>query len=130
MLTQSPLEHDVLRLRSLQQEGRHAEALPKALELLRTWPENRDLLLIAAIAQRHLMRIDAAMATLDRLEACKPGFSRLHQERGLCHVVRKDAPLAIASLVRAVQINPALMASWNMLAGLYRLIGDGAAAPP
>jgi tetratricopeptide (TPR) repeat protein len=128
MLTQSPLEHDVLRLRSLQQEGRHAEALPKALELLRTWPENRDLLLIAAIAQRHLMRIDAAMATLDRLEACKPGFSRLHQERGLCHVVRKDAPLAIASLVRAVQINPALMASWNMLAGLYRLIGDGAAA--
>jgi len=123
-LTQSPLERDVLRLRSLQQESRHAEALPQALALLRSWPQNRDLLLIAAISQRHLMRIPEALATLDRLEACKPGFSQLHQERGLCHVVRKDAPLAIASLLRAVQINPALMTSWNMLAGLYRLIGD------
>jgi tetratricopeptide (TPR) repeat protein len=123
-LTQSPLEREVLRLRSLQQDGRHAEALPRTLELLQTWPENRDLLLIAATSQRHLMRIDAALATLDRLEALKPRFSRLHQERGMCHVARKDAPRAIEALLRAVNINPALPASWSMLAGLYRLMGD------
>jgi tetratricopeptide (TPR) repeat protein len=42
--------------------------------------------------------------------------------------VRKDAPLAIASLLRAIEINPALPASWNMLAGLYRLTGDAQSA--
>jgi tetratricopeptide (TPR) repeat protein len=124
----SPLELDVLRLRALQKEGRHADALPEALRLLETWPRNRDLLLIAAISQRHLMHIDAALATLERLEALQPRFSRLHQERGLCHVARRDAPQAIAALLRAVELNSALPASWKMLAGLYRLLGDEAGA--
>jgi tetratricopeptide (TPR) repeat protein len=125
---QSPLEREVLRLQALQKAGRHAEALPDALRLLQTWPQNRDLLLIAAISQRHALDIDAALATLARLQALQPRFSRLHQELGLCHVARRDAPLAIAALQRAVQINPALPASWNMLSGLHRLVGDPAAA--
>jgi tetratricopeptide (TPR) repeat protein len=68
------------------------------------------------------------LASLDRLEALHPRFSRLHEERGLCHVQRRDAPLAIESLVRAVSINPVLPASWSMLEGLYRLTGDQAGA--
>ncbi len=115
-------------LRSLQQAGRHAEALQAAGPLLQDFPENRDLLLIVATSQRHLLRIDDALATLARLEAGHKGFSRLHQERGLCHVARRDAPRAIAALLRAVEINPALVASWTMLAGLYRLTGDAQAA--
>jgi tetratricopeptide (TPR) repeat protein len=74
------------------------------------------------------MRIGEALATLDRLEALHPRFSLMHQERGLCHVARRDAPRAIEALVRAVDINPALQASWSMLAGLYRLTGDVQAA--
>ncbi|HEX4861446.1 MAG TPA: tetratricopeptide repeat protein, partial [Rhizomicrobium sp.] len=92
--------------------------------MLRDFPENRDLLLVAAISQRHLDRIDDALATLERLEILHPRFSRLHQERGLCHVARKDAPCAIDALLRAVNINPALPRSWSMLEGLYRLTGD------
>ena len=42
----------------------------------------------------------------------------------MCFVGRKDAPNAIRSLLIAVNINPALPASWNMLEGLYRLTGD------
>jgi predicted Zn-dependent protease len=122
------IEPDLIRLRALQTNGRHAEALPAALALLRLYPENRDLLLIAATSQRHLNRIDHALKTLDRLEALQPRFSRLHQERGMCHVARKDAPRAIEALLRAVELNPALPASWSMLAGLYRLIGDAPSA--
>jgi predicted Zn-dependent protease len=122
------IEPDIIRLRALQTNGRHAEALPAALALLRLYPENRDLLLIAATSQRHLNRIDHALKTLDRLEALQPRFSRLHQERGMCHVARKDAPRAIEALLRAVELNPALPASWSMLAGLYRLIGDAPSA--
>jgi predicted Zn-dependent protease len=120
----SPIELKVGRLRGLQKEGRHAEALHDAQSLARDLPENRDLLLIAAISQRHLMRIPEALATLDRLEALRPRFSLMHQERGLCHVALKDAPRAIDALLRAVNINPALPMSWRMLEGVYRLTGD------
>jgi tetratricopeptide (TPR) repeat protein len=118
------VEPELPGLRSLQHDGRHSEALRGAQALLRRFPDNRDLLLIAATSQRHLMHIDDALATLDRLEALRPRSSLMHQERGMCHVARRDAPRAIEALLRAVDINPALHASWNMLAGLYRLTGD------
>jgi predicted Zn-dependent protease len=118
------IEQQVVRLRRLQSQGRHAELLPQAQALLSDLPENRDLLLIAATSLRHLNRIAEALALLDRLEQSQPRFSRLHQERGLCHVALKDAPRAIAALLQAVNINPALPASWSMLEGVYRLTGD------
>jgi tetratricopeptide (TPR) repeat protein len=120
----SPVERDVGRLRKMQQDGRHEAALDEARGLLADLPENRDLLLIEAISLRHLLRIPEALAVLDQLEALQPRFSRLHEERGLCHVARKDAPKAIDALLRAVNINPALPMSWRMLEGLYRLGGD------
>ena len=121
----SSTEHEVRRLRQLHEQGRHAEALDGARSRsLDDLPENRDLLLIAASSLRHLMRIDEALAMLERLERLQPRFSRLHQERGLCHVALKDAPRAIDALLRAVNINPALPMSWRMLEGVYRLTGD------
>jgi len=122
--TLPPIEAEVGRLRRLQKDGRHEIALQDAEALLRDVPENRDLLLIAAISLRYLLRIDEALAMLDRLERTQPRFSRLHEERGLCFVVRKEAPPAIDALLRAVNINPALPVSWRMLQGLYRLTGD------
>jgi len=117
-------EAEVRRLRHLQRERRHAEAAADSQALLADLPENRDLLLIAASSLRHLMRLDEALALLERLEKLQPQFSQMHQERGLCHVARKDAPAAIGALLRAVNINPALPMSWRMLDGLYRLTGD------
>jgi len=120
----SPIELEVGRLRQLQQAGRHAEALDGALALRERLPENRDVLLLAATSQRCLGNIDAAMETLGGLERVAPRLSRLHQERGMCFVARRDAPSAIGALLTAVNINPALPASWNMLEGLYRMTGD------
>ena len=118
------VEQELAKLRGLQKAGRHDEALGSARSLLGELPENRDLLLVAAISQRHLLRLPDAMATLDRLEQLQPRFSRLHQERGLCRVALKDALGAIQALLHAVNLNPALSASWTMLGGLYRLTGD------
>jgi len=42
----------------------------------------------------------------------------------MCFVGLKDASRAIESLLIAVNINPALPASWSMLNGLYRMTGD------
>jgi len=118
------LEQDVRRLRDWQRQGRHAEAFAESSRLAQSYPENRDLLLLGAISLRHLGKIDDALSRLERLEKLQPSYSLLHQERGLCHVPRKDAPKAIESLLRAVNLNPALPASWSMLDGLYRLTGD------
>ena len=114
----SSVERDVARLRGLVRKGHLAAALGGAQALLAERPENRDLLLLVATSQRRLLRISEALATLERLEALQPRFSRLHEERGLCHVALKDAPKAIDALLRAVAINPALPMSWRMLEGL------------
>jgi tetratricopeptide (TPR) repeat protein len=123
-----PIEHAVARLRQRQQQGEHEAALDGAAALLADLPENRDLLMIAASSLRSMSRIDEALAMLDRLDRHHPCYSRALQERGLCHVARKEAGPAIDALLRAVNINPALPMSWRMLEGVYRLTGDAAHA--
>ena len=118
------LGSEVERLRGLQREGRHAEAAAAAEARLSETPDNRDLLLLAATSLRHFGRIPEALAMADRLLALQPACSRALQERGLCHVARRDAPAAIHALLQAVNLNPALPVSWRMLEGLYRMGGD------
>jgi tetratricopeptide (TPR) repeat protein len=120
----SPIEQEVLRIRALQTAHRFEEALAAAQALEPQVPENRDVLLSIALSQRFLKRIPEALATLERLAKIQPAFSRLHQERGQCHVALKQAGPAIEAFLRAVNINPALPASWSMLEGLYRLTGQ------
>ena len=117
-------EQQVVRLRQQQAEGRDQDALAGALALLEPFPDNRDVLLIAATAYRRLGRIPEAKTLLIKLEALQPRFSRMHQEWGLCHVGERDAPSAIDRLLRAVNLNPALPASWKMLTRLYHMAGD------
>lgn len=126
--TAPTLETEIARLKTLQKQGQHDEALDRATAWLAIHPENRDLLLAAATSLRYMRRVDEAFAMLDRLETGHPMFSRLHEERGLTYVQLKDAPNAIAALLRAVHINPALPASWSMLEGLNRIIGNLAEA--
>ena len=106
----SPVEIEVQRIRKLAAERRFAEALRAADALLATVPENRDVLYLRAVAQRRLGDLNAALVTLARLEQLHSRFSRLYQERGYCYVALKQAPQAIAALLRGVQINPALPA--------------------
>jgi len=123
MQTPSTVELEVRRIRELAARRQFAEALRAADALLTSVPENRDVLYLRAYAQRLLGDPQAALATLARLEQLHPRFSRLYQERGHCYVAMRQAPQAIDALLRGVQINPALPASWSMLDGLYRLTG-------
>ncbi|HLW23715.1 MAG TPA: sulfotransferase [Steroidobacteraceae bacterium] len=120
----SPIEREVKRVQSLMKSARYADALAGAQALEREVPENRDVLYLLAMALRYLRRTEEALATLERLERLHPKFSRLYQELGYCYVALRDAPRAIEAFLRAVNINPALPASWSMLEGLYRLVGD------
>jgi tetratricopeptide (TPR) repeat protein len=127
-MQRSPVELEVGRVRALLGKRHYQEALRAAKTLRERVPENRDVLYLEAVAQRYLRDIPAALTTLAELERMHPRFSRLYEERGLCHVALRQAPEAIAALLNAVQINPALPASWSMLEGLYRLTGQDANA--
>jgi tetratricopeptide (TPR) repeat protein len=89
---------------------------------------DRDALLREAQGLRAGQRLPDALATLARLQALHPRFSRLHQERGHCHILLRDGPSAMAALHEAVRLNPMLPASWDMLEQLYRLRGDATQA--
>jgi tetratricopeptide (TPR) repeat protein len=118
----------VLRLRALLQKGEFGAALADAETLRRQVPENRDVWYIIAVSQRYLQRIPDALATLARLEQLHPNFSRLFQERGHCYVALKEAEPAIEAFLRAVNINPALPASWSTLKVLFNMTGRTADA--
>src|SRR6516162_5706754 len=111
-------------IRVLLKARRFAEAAEKAAQLAAAAPGHRDALYLLALAQRQQHRPREALATLEQLERYHPAFSRLFQERGHCYVALKDAPRAIAAYRRAVEINTTLSATWGMLEGLYRMLGD------
>src|ERR1700683_3205222 len=120
----SAVEAEVLRIRELLERNQFGAALGAAEALSLTVPENRDVLYMIAVSLRYLKKIPEAFAALERLEKHHPGFSRLFQERGHCHVAMRDAPRAIDAFLTAVNINPALPASWRTLQSLYRMTGQ------
>jgi tetratricopeptide (TPR) repeat protein len=120
------LENDVARVRELLEQRHWKEAITAAQSVLTVHPTNRDLLYSLAVAQRYAQQIPQALATLARLEAFHPRYPRLFQERGHCHVAQRAAAPAIEAFERAVQMNPALPASWSTLQTLYRMSGRAA----
>ena len=122
------IEQRLMQVQEFLDRRDFAGAAQAASRLAREVPENRDVLLRLAIAQRFLGDIDQAMSTLQQLESVHPTFSRLFEERGHCLVVKRNAVAAIDAFLRAVNLNAALPASWSMLVGLYRMTGDHANA--
>src|SRR5450631_750764 len=124
----SPVEAEVRRIRELLERSEFAAALSAAEKLLAQVPENRDVLYMLAVSQRYLERIPDALATLARFEKLHPDYSRLFQERGHCYVTLRSAAPAIKTFLRAVNLNPALPASWKALQILFRVTGQAADA--
>src|ERR1700728_976990 len=119
-----PIELEIGCIRELSRSGRHSEALAAAVTLAARAPQDRDVLYLIAANQRCVNRVHEALETLQRLAQYHPRFSLLHQERGYCYFTLRDAARAVDAFLRAVDINPALAASWSMLERLYRMAGD------
>jgi tetratricopeptide (TPR) repeat protein len=118
----------VLRARGLLETRRFAAALAVAEALLAEVPENRDVLYLIAVSQRYLGRMADALRTLTRFEQVHPTYGRLFQERGHCLKAVGQTVGAIEAYERAVQLNPALPASWRALSELLRPTGRNAEA--
>ena len=124
----SRIETEVTRVRALLERSEFAQGLEAARALCAEVPDNRDVLYMIAVSLRYLQRIPEALQALERLEQAHPGYPRLYQERGHCHVALRAAEPAIEAYERAVTMSPALPASWRALQGLYRMTGRAAEA--
>ena len=124
----SRIESEVLRARGLLEKRQFAAALAAAEALLAEVPENRDVFYLIAVSQRYLGRVADALRTLVRFEQIHPTYGRLFQERGHCFKAVGQTVAAIEAYERAVQLNPALPASWRALSELLRSIGRNAEA--
>jgi len=124
----SPIEAEVRRIRGLLARNEFAAALAAAESLLPQAPENRDVHYLIAVSQRYLQRIPDALASLARFEKFHPDYSRLFQERGHCYVAQRAPQAAIEAFLRAVNLNPTLLASWKALQVLFRMTGQAANA--
>jgi tetratricopeptide (TPR) repeat protein len=120
----SPIEAEVHRIQGLVQQGEFPRALAAAETLLAEVPENRDVLYLIAVTQRYLGRVADALRVLERIESLHPEYGRLFQERGHCYRAVGEWGAAIAAYRRAVDLNPALLASWQALSSLYRATGE------
>src|ERR1700735_2451514 len=123
----SPIDAELTAIRALLRADKFADALAAGKDLLVRAPEQRDALLLTAVAQRFSGRIADALDTLAILERHHPRFSHLHEERGHCFVFMRQAEAAIGAFSVAVELNYALPNSWSMLEGLYRMRGNAEA---
>jgi tetratricopeptide (TPR) repeat protein len=121
---ESPVDAELTAIRALLREDNFAGALAGGKALLSRAPEQREALLLTAVAQRFSGQIADALDTLARLEQHHPRFSRLHEERGHCFLFMRQAEAAIGAFSVAVGLNYALPNSWSMLEGLYRMTGN------
>ena len=124
----SLIEAEVLRTRSLLEQGSFQSALDAGQKLLTKVPENRDVLYVVAVAQRYLRCVADALQTLARLQHAHPTYSRMFQEKGHCFVAAGDPGAALGAYLQAVNLNPALPASWQALHILFGASGRKAEA--
>lgn len=118
-------EAELKRAKTLMGAGRLKDALAVLAPVLKDEPDNTDALYLEAVCYRYLGNVKAALQTLGKLHASSPDYGRAFQEEGHCHRAVNDADAALTAYLKAVEANPALHASWDAIAELWRGRGEG-----
>ena len=108
----------------LLQKGRLDDAVKSFEHLLNSEQNNREALYYLAVCHRKNNNNDKAFATLEQLESLHPRYGRTFQEKGHNYLSINQPAEALAAYERAVELNPALPASWKALASLYERSGS------
>jgi tetratricopeptide (TPR) repeat protein len=105
-----------------------ARAENRALEVLKSAPAQPQALILLVSARRAQGDTEGACALLESLAAEQPNLAALHYELGLLRAELRDAPAAIASLSRVVELEPDHPTAWRALAEQLAAAGDVARA--
>ena len=123
-LADSDVPREISFAKELLRKRKFDEAISRLLRILVQDPGHQEALYVLAVCYRYSDDSQAALATLEKLVEHYPDYGRAHQERG--HIFRKQAQRenALEAYERAVELNPALLASWQNLTTLHRDCGN------
>ncbi len=105
-----------------------ALAAKKAEQILALAPGHPLATLLLGIARRLTGDTAGSIAALEPLTRSQPNWAAVHYEFGRSSGAAGGREQAIASLRRAMELQPALTGAWNSLASELRAAGDAAAA--
>lgn len=109
---------------SLIKGGRFAEAVSLLTAMTqRTTADavSTDAWYMLAVASRYAKDFNTALNTLEGLLIKQPDYGRAYQEQGYNYLALNRVNDAARSFEQAVDHNPALVASWKALTGLYKI---------
>lgn len=111
-------------IRSALKQRDFSRARDMAKTLAEAHPEDTEVLYLLAASQRYLAEHAQALQTLETLLLQDSENARAHQERGHNFARLDDNSAAVGAFRRAVELNPALHASWRGLALGLRALGE------
>jgi tetratricopeptide (TPR) repeat protein len=100
-------------IKALLRAGDFTKAEQQLLDIVSAGPDHEEVLYMLAVCQRYLNKYSAALTNLDKLKSLVPDHSRGHQETGHVYRAMNNADAALNAYSRAIQINPALFASFR-----------------
>jgi len=103
-----------------------ADAITKTI--LDQDPNHSDALYTYAVSLRLQKFYPESLQALAKVIQIRPNYSRAIQEQGHNHMALKDYAVAKRAFQNAVEVDPSLIASWEILASFYRREGDDAKA--
>lgn len=119
------MPNSIKDIQSLLQTGRFKSALPIINQLLEQsneeGEEKHELLYLKAVTQRYLNNLDLAFEALRELLQESPNNGRAYQEQAYCYLASNNTEQALVSFHKAVECNPALIASWQKIVELFRI---------
>ncbi|MDG1061460.1 MAG: sulfotransferase [SAR86 cluster bacterium] len=96
-------------------ENRFEDALSLFEIILKDHPNNIDALYLASVSSRYLKKFDDSQKYIEQLLLNAPDMGRAYQELGHINRDMKNDEKAVINYRQACELNPALLASWNML---------------
>jgi tetratricopeptide (TPR) repeat protein len=96
-------------------ENRFEDALSLFEIILKDHPNNIDALYLASVSSRYLKKFDDSKKYIEQLLFNAPDMGRAYQELGHINRDMKNDEKAVINYRQACELNPALLASWNML---------------
>ncbi|MFT7207623.1 MAG: tetratricopeptide (TPR) repeat protein, partial [Pseudohongiellaceae bacterium] len=95
-------------------QGKEFSAAISALQpLLKSKPDEPEVLYMSAVCLRYTQQYDAALASLSQLKSVQPEHGRAHQEEGYNQRALGNTEKALKAFDRACFYNPALEASYR-----------------
>jgi len=124
----SDLKKAVTHALQLLGAGETGMAREQAEEILRLYPDESNSLFVVAAALRAQGHIEESLQQLQTVVQRAPDFALAQQELGFALADTGQLIRAINALQTAVNIQPALPASWKRMGELFLIDGDEASA--